>query len=133
MKRIHFDNLRSWFWISLMLLSMVFILIGAFEIFDFEYPKAHKLLFASGFAIQTVYYSKLFWYRNCFQWKKKGATICINSFLGKSLNFEEITSAALIDKILKITKSSGDEFVFDLNHIVDEDVQKLHQIIMKSI
>jgi hypothetical protein len=133
MKRIHFDNLRSWFWIGLMLLSMVFILVGFFEVFNFENSKVHKLLFASGFAIQFVYYTKLFWYRNCFQWKKKGATIRINSFLGKSLNFEEITSAVLNDKILKISKSSGDELAFDLNHIADEDVQKLHRIIVKSI
>jgi hypothetical protein len=112
---------------------MVFILVGFFEVFNFENSKVHKLLFASGFAIQFVYYTKLFWYRNCFQWKKKGATIRINSFLGKSLNFEEITSAALNDKILKITKSSGNELAFDLKHIVDEDVQKLHQIIVKSI
>jgi hypothetical protein len=53
--------------------------------------------------------------------------------LGKSLNFEEITSAALNDKILKITKSRGEELVFDLKHIIAEDVQKLHQVIVKSI
>jgi hypothetical protein len=53
--------------------------------------------------------------------------------LGKSLNFEEISSAALTDKILKITKSSGEELVFDLNCIVDQDVQKLHEIIVKLI
>jgi hypothetical protein len=116
-----------------MLLSTVFILIGGFELFEFKHPKVHKTLFVTGFALQTVYYSKLFWYKNCFQWNKKGANIRINSFLGKSLNFEEISSAALTDKILKITKSSGEELVFDLNCIVDQDVQKLHEIIVKLI
>ena len=126
MKRIHFDNLQSWFWIG-------FILVGFFEIFNFANSKVPKILSSCGFAMQTIYYSRMFWFRNYFQWKKKGATIRINSFLGKSLNFEEITSAVLNDKILKISKSSGDELAFDLNHIADEDVQKLHRIIVKSI
>lgn len=83
--------------------------------------------------MQTVYYSRMFWFRNYFQWNKKGANIRINSFLGKSLNFEEIIKTELTDKVLKITKSSGNKLAFDLNHIADEDVQKLHRIIVKSI
>jgi hypothetical protein len=116
-----------------MLLSTVFILIGGFELFEFKHPKVHKTLFVTGFAMQTVYYSRMFWFRNYFQWNKKGANIRINSFLGKSLNFEEISTVELTDKMLKITKSSGNKLAFDLNHIADEDVQKLHQIIVKLI
>jgi hypothetical protein len=133
MKRIHFDNLQSWFWIGFMLLSMGFILVGFFEIFNFANSKVPKILSSCGFAMQTIYYSRMFWFRNYFQWNKKGANIRINSFLGKSLNFEEIIKTELTDKVLKITKSSGNKLAFDLNHIADEDVQKLHQIIVKSI
>ena len=38
--------------------------IGTFEIIDFECIKTNKILASIGFSIKTIYYSKMFWYKN---------------------------------------------------------------------
>lgn len=74
----------------------------------------------------------MFWYKNYIQWNKKGATIRINSLLGKSLRFDEIKSTELNDKILTIIKADGQIIKFDLNKIAEADSHKLHEIIIRN-
>ena len=83
MKRIHFDNMKSWIWI--LILSLVFIFNGIFELF--ENSKLNKRITAVGFFLQVLYYIKMFCYKNYVQWNKKGANIQVNSFWGKSFEF----------------------------------------------
>ncbi|MCB4800294.1 hypothetical protein [Neotamlana laminarinivorans] len=132
MKRIHFDNMKSWFWITILIFSLIFILTGTFELFDFENPKLNKRISAIGFLLQVLFYSRMFWYKNYVQWNKKGANIRVNSFLGKSLNFEQIKTTELNEKTLIITKTNGNKITFDLNEIEDSDSQKLNEIIIKN-
>ena len=35
MKRIHFVTMKNWIWIAILVLSLVFILGGTFEFFEF--------------------------------------------------------------------------------------------------
>ena len=73
--------------------------------------------------MQALYFSKLFWFKNTVQWNKKGAVIRINSFMGKSFNFDEIKKTELNEKKLIITKNGGKTMTFDLNEIIESDTQ----------
>jgi hypothetical protein len=131
-KKIHFDNMKSWIWITILILSLIFILVGAFELFEFESQKLNKRISAIGFFLQVIYFSKMFWYKNYVQWNKKGAVIRINSWSGKSLSFDQIKKTELIEKKLIITKDNGSKVTFDLNKIAESDTQKLNEIIVKN-
>lgn len=133
MKRIHFDNLnKNWFLITILVLSIVFLLVGIFEFIPFENPKINKRISGIGFLLQALFFSRLFWYKNYIQWNKKGAVIRINSFMGKSLSFDQIKTTELNEKKLTITKVNGKKVTFDLNEIAESDAQKLNEIIVKN-
>jgi DNA modification methylase len=132
MKKIHFDNMRNWIWIVILILSLIFILVGTFELFEFENPKLNKRMSAIGFFLQVIYFSKMFWYKNYVQWNKKGAVIRINSFSTKSLSFDQIKKTELNDKKLIVTKNNGNKVTFDLNEIAESDTKKLNEIITKN-
>ena len=74
----------------------------------------------------------MFWYKNYVQWNKKGVVVRINSFLGKTLRFDEIKKTELIEKKLIITKDNGTTVTFDLNKTAESDQQKLNEIIVKN-
>ena len=133
MKRIHFDNLgKPNLWQLLIIFSFIFILIVILEPFEFENPKIYKYIISCGLSLQAIYFSKLFWFNNTVQWNKKGAVIRINSFMGKSLSFDQIKSTELNEKKLTIVKSDGIKVIFDLNEIAESDTQKLNEIIVKN-
>lgn len=132
MKRIHLDNMRHWFWIMLLIFSVILIFIGSFELIEFENSKIIKKIGAFGFLLFAVYFSRMFWHKNFVQWNKKGALIKINSFMGKSLSFDQIKMSELNEKNLIITKVNGNKVTFDLNEIAENDSQKLHEIILKN-
>ncbi len=132
MKRIHFDHIKHWIWTAILILSVVFVLIGTFEFFEFENSKFHKSLSAIGFFLQVIYFSKMFWYKNYMHWNKKGAVIRINSWIGTSFSFNQIKTTELHEKQLIIAKKNGNCMTFDLNGILASDTQKLHEIIVKN-
>ena len=132
MKKIHFDNMKNWIWITILILSLILILTGGLELFEFENPKLNKGLSAIGFLLQVAFYSRMFWYKNYVQWNKKGANIRVNSFWGKTLSFDQIKTTELNEKILTITKTNGNKITFDLSEIADSDSQKLNEIIIKN-
>ena len=133
MKKIHFDNLgKKNYWIILILLSLIFILVGFFEPFEFENPKIYKYLSVTGYLFQSLYFSKLFWYKNTVQWNDKGIVIRIKSFFGKTLRFNEIKATELNEKTLTLTKTDGRKITLDLNEFSDSDTQKLNEIMIKN-
>ncbi len=133
MKRIHFDNFsENWFLITILILSVIFLLVGIFEFIPFENPKINKGISGIGFLLQALFFSRMFWYKNYVQWNKKGATIRINSILGKSIMFDNIKGTELNEKKLIITQKNGKKFMFDLNEIAESDTQKLNEIIVKN-
>lgn len=68
MKRIKFDNLQyNWFFISLVLLSLICIIFGFFEIIQFQNPKINKGISKIGYLSQTVFFSRMFWFKNYVQ------------------------------------------------------------------
>ncbi len=132
MKRIHFDNMKNKVWVSMIILSLVFIIIGGFELIEFENPKVNKIISAIGFFLQAIYFSRLFWYKNTVQWNNKGIVIRVKSFFGKSLRFDEIKATELNGKILTLTKTNGKKIILELNEFSESDTHKLNEIMIKN-
>lgn len=134
MDKIKFDNInRDWKWVFLIVLSLVLILVGLIEPVQYNNPKIYKLISALGFSLQTIYFSRLFWHKNYVQWNKIGINIKINSFLGKSLRFDEIKSVNLEGSNFKINPYGGKRNIeFDLSKIEPRDRQLLNDIFQKK-
>ena len=132
MKRIHFDNMKNKVWISMIVLSLVFIITGGFELIEFENPKINKIISVIGFFLQAIYYTRLFWHKNSVQWNDKVIMIRIKPFLGKPLQFDEIKATELDERILNLTKYNGEKITLDLSDFAESDIQKLNEIIVKN-
>ena len=132
MKRIHFDNMKNRVWLGILILSLILIVFGTFEIIEIKNTKVNKLITVFGFLLQIVYYSKTFWYKNYMQWNKKATYIRINSWAGKTLSFDNIKKTELNENQLTITKQNGKKVTFDLDDIKETDSQKLNEIIVKN-
>jgi len=133
MKRIHFINLgRNKYWLIVILLSMFLMLVYIFQFIKFENPKIYKHLLLVAYLLMATYWSRLYWYKNTVQWNRKGVLIRINSFFGKSLNFNQIKEVELNEKKLIITKNNNKTITFDLTEFEKSDIQKLIEIITKN-
>ena len=116
----------------MIILSLVFIITGGFELIEFTNPKVNKIIYATGFFLQAIYFSRLFWHKNTVQWNDKGIVIRIKSFLGKSLRFDEIKATELNGRILTLTKYNGKTITIDLNDFAESDTQRLNEIMVKN-
>ncbi|MCH7413294.1 hypothetical protein MM213_07360 [Belliella sp. R4-6] len=86
---------------------------------------------ALGFLLMTIYFSRMFWFKNYVQWNKKGVVIRIKPFRGKSLSFKDIKSSKLEGNMLTIYKYDGITYDFDLKGIDENDSKRLNDIINK--
>lgn len=130
MKRIHFDDLQKGkYWIFILLLSLAFILVEEFP-FEFEDIRVYKYIRATGFLMQTIYWAKFLWFKNSIQYNKKGATIRVNSFLGKSVRFSRVKDVHLTENNLIVTENTGKIMTFNLEGIVVSDIEKLNEILV---
>ncbi|WP_282068282.1 hypothetical protein [Olleya namhaensis] len=132
MKPIHFENNKNWLWITVLVLSLIFILVGTFELIKFENPKTNNTINLVGYSLQILFYSNHFWRKNYVQWNKVNMMIRINSWTGNNIRFNTIETPQLIDKKLIITKANGDKVTFDMTKIQEADTQKLLDIILKN-
>ena len=133
MKRIHFDYLGKWnYWFILIILSLICIVIGIIEPFEFKNKRIYKLVSATGFFLQAIYFSKLLWYKNTVQWNDKGIVIRIKSFPGKSLGFDEINMTEMNEKTMIVTKTNGEIIELNLKEFSESDTQKLNDIMIKN-
>ena len=132
MKRIHFDNLNNKFWIGLLMLSMLCFLIGVIEPIELSNQSVYKYMSSAGYFLLAVFLSKMFWFKNTVQWNKKGIVLRINSFLGKSLRFNDIITTEMNGRILTLTIKGERKIVMDLNKFTDDDVLKLNKIIKEN-
>ena len=71
MKNIHLVNLHNWIWNAIPIISVVLLLIGSFELIEFENPKIIDIIGANGFGFIAVQSSKMFWYKNYVHGTKK--------------------------------------------------------------
>lgn len=133
MKKIHFNHLTFKKWTSLlMVLSLVCILIGGFEIFEFEYKRTNRMLASIGYLCQFIYFSQMFWYKNYVEWNALGINIKINRFISTAIKFEDVKIIALDNTTLKIIKQSGSEKTFEIHNIERSDLEQLVTILQQN-
>ncbi|WP_426064561.1 hypothetical protein [Flavobacterium sp. DSP2-3-1] len=133
MKKIHFNHLTFKNWTSLlMIISLVLILVGSFEIIDFEYKRTNKILASIGFFTQALYFSKMFWYKNYVEWNKLGMNIKINRIISKSIKFDNVKKLEVDNYNFKIIQKCGREKIFEIHNIESNDLEKLLKIIKQN-
>lgn len=128
MKRIHFENMTHWFWYAVLSLSIILILIGTFEYFDFENKEIYGYMRIAGFLLAALYFSKGFWFKNYVRWNNKSIFIRLHSWSSRTVKYKEIKSSEVNDKQLIISKFNGEILNFDLIEFADTDVHKLYEI-----
>ncbi|ATA77612.1 Uncharacterised protein [Capnocytophaga canimorsus] len=89
----------------------------------------NKYLRVSFYLFLTIYLSKMFWFRNYFEWNKMGFLIKINSFFGKNYMVSDIQTIVFQSYGFKIIKNNGNEKTFCLKHITAESKQRLFDIL----
>ncbi|AEK22432.1 hypothetical protein CGC56_08815 [Capnocytophaga canimorsus] len=89
----------------------------------------NKYLRVSFYLFLTIYLSKMFWFRNYFEWNKMGFLIKINSFFGKNYMVSDIQTIVFQFDGVKIIKNNGNEKTFCLKHITAESKQRLFDIL----
>ncbi|AWL79083.1 hypothetical protein DKB58_09115 [Capnocytophaga canimorsus] len=89
----------------------------------------NKYLRVSFYLFLTIYLSKMFWFRNYFEWNKMGFLIKINSFFGKNYMVSDIQTIVFQSDGVKIIKNNGNEKTFYLKHITAESKQRLFDIL----
>ncbi len=135
MKKIHFEKIgkENFYWIAILIISIVLIISGTFEFIEFENTKLNKFISSLGFLLQSIYFSKMFWFKNYVQWNKKGIFIRTNYWTGKSFKFSEISEYKFSDKLLVITTKDNHKTEFQLHHIFESDILKLRLILTENI
>ena len=133
MKNIHFNHLRFKHWSTfVILLAFLSIVFGFFEIIAFTNPEINKKVSALGYILITIYFSKMFWFRNYVEWNKLGMNIKLNKWISKSISFDEVSEVILTDSTLTIIEKSGFKKNFQIDTINSEDVAKLIRIINEN-
>lgn len=132
MRRIKFDNLQNnWFLITLTLLSFLCVIFGLLEIYKFENPNINKGIVLFGYFSGTVYFSRIFWFKNYVLWNAKGIVLRLKPFYGKSIPFNEIKDLQFEKSVLTISRNNGIDYNFDLTGIDERDTTTLIEIIKK--
>jgi len=134
MERITFDNLQNTKARIIIILAGVLTLIGVFKPFNLFSEEIYKWLFALGVLLQTLFFSRMFWFKNYVQWNKKGMVIKLNSRFGfgKSIKFEEIKTINFGVDTIEITLFGGrNKKVVNISNIDLADRQTLRQILRK--
>ena len=115
-----------------MIISLVLILIGSFEIIDFAYKRTNKILTSIGFFTLALYFSKMFWYKNYVEWNKLGMNIKINRIISKSIKFDNVKKLEVDNYNFKIIQKCGREKIFEIHNIKSNDLEKLLKIIKQN-
>lgn len=132
MEKIYFENKINPKLKFLIILSIPFLIIGPLDLIHFNDPRINKYFSVIGFLLMTIFFSRMFWFKNYVQWNYKGIHIKIKSFIGKSINFEKIKGNHLNKEILTITKTDGKKIRIDLEGIAENDSEKLNNIITEN-
>lgn len=133
MEKIYFENKINPKLKFLIILSIPFVLLGSLNLIPFNDPRINKYSSVIGFLLLTIYFSRMFWYKNYVQWNYKGIHIKIKSFIGKSISFEKIKENHFNKETITITKTNGKKITINLEGISKSDTEKLNKIITENM
>lgn len=131
MNKMHFENLRDWKLVSILIISAILLILGIFEPFDFISPEIYDKILPAGFLLQIISTSRIFWYKNYVQWNKLGMTLKINSFFGKHYSFDQISGVEMNTDTLTITKTNGTKTAYNIAGMEKRDALQLQHLILE--
>lgn len=132
-KKIHFNYLRFKHWSTfVILIAFLCIMFGFFEIIAFNDPEINKKISALGYILTTIYFTKMFCFKNYVEYNKLGMSIKLNKWISKSISFAEVSEVPLTDSTLTIIEKSGFKKNFQIDTINSKDVAKLIRIISEN-
>ena len=132
MKRIRFNKLNDWKNGILIVLSIICMFSGAFEIFGESKKELNKMLEIIGLVAMMIYFARISFGKYYVGWNKVGITIRIKSFFGKSFNFIDVKSTDYQNGILTIVKKDGKKIELDLSEIEKNDVGRINEILIEN-
>ena len=133
MEKIYFDRLRwknPWNVLPVLAFFFIFLSIGGYYYWAFE-SKILNIFLLAIHSLLVLYFSRLYWYKNTIQWNRKGCVIRIKPyrFIGKTLPFARIKAVEKKGAILYLTLTKSKMIAFDLNHIREEDQERLFRLL----
>jgi len=131
MKRIHFEKVNNWKNIVLVSLAMICILVGLWDISSNVGNIWNSRISGLGYLLMVILLAKMFVRKYYVGWNQLGITIKVNSILGSSFKFSEISRTELQDGLLRIVKKDGKRLEYDLSGVENTDIEKLHQLLIE--
>ena len=132
MKKVYFNNISSWKNGILIIPSIIFFLIGTFELFSEPNTVWNKRISILGTILMMLFFARMSYGKYYVGWNKVGITIRIKSFLGKSFNFKDVKSTDLQNGILTVVKKNGKKIELDLSEIEENDVVRITEILSEN-
>ena len=138
MKRIKFIDLSWKNPISLLfiipsVIFLVFILLNTFEVFSFQNDQLNKVIFLLFFALQFIFFSRIFFFKNAFEYNKLAINLRINKFFPKNIRFSDIARIVFRENKFIITKFGGKSVEINLQNVLEDDKIKLKEIFKNHI
>ena len=136
MKKINFQNLNSKINISIILIISFLVIVNlllVFEAFTFKNQKIQQLISVITYLLLSLYLSRIFWFKNVFQWNKKGFTARINNLWGINKKFESIKQIELNENNILIQEFDGNKSIINLENIEEKSRLKLIEIFKSKI
>ena len=128
MYRITFKEFSlNWYRITSLLFAVVFLIIGSGIFIDYN----NIPLVFLGVVIILFDVSRFFWYKNYVKHNSKIILIRINTFLGKSFNFNDIKKVKVTSSEMIITTNDTDHII-DLHKIDRNDIDDLADILIDN-
>ena len=131
MKKIHFNDMTNYYWLSLLILALALIILATFEMIPLENPKYYSYMRALGFVLILLFWVKDIVFKNYVRWNKKAIYIRLNNWKGKNFKFEQILSWEQTKEELRIKNLAGNSIAFDLKDFRKQDQEKLHDILTR--
>ena len=132
MKRLRFNRYNDWINISLLVLAIFGLFFGIFEFFGEPKTEWDKVMSKIGSIALVLYFARQLFGKNYIGWNKIGITIKINSYRGKSFNFEDIKATSFENGVLRIIMRKGKKNEFNADNIENSDIKKLIEILTKN-
>ena len=122
MQSVYFYNVRKdYIGLFIICASLLCILVGGFKISGIN----HNIVSATGYLLLGLNYSRIFLYKNIIQYNNIGGVIKINSLLGKSFKFKNISGIGLEDNKLTITNYNNKNIIVNLSGVSNNDIEKI--------
>ena len=129
MKKIHFNDMTNYYWLSLLILALALIILATFEMVPLENPKHYNYLRVMGFVFISIFFVKDIVFKNYVRWNRKFIFIRLNSWKSQNIKFKQILSWEQYDEKLNINTLGGKNFQFDLKAFRKQDQEKLGNIL----